>query len=300
MGLLRGGQRLHEWRDRGALAVGSRGHRGVCRLAHATWEPPKLAQGIDDLRVLREPALLVLGEDQLPIREHVVLALRAFLDRSLVSHVVQLGRETRGPHVVAVSDGAVLDQDARHDANLPLDGLELLEGLVAAVAVADRPARGGAEDVLEARLGRAAVRALERLALELDELRAAGLARRGWCEAGLAKLLAALRRDPVRRPRVVEQDLDLGLGPELADPLGHLISHYLERRAAEKGRRELDPHATVHFGPVLGPGPGTWLYGHAADDAEVDDRDRRDLRIGDLGQRLPDAFLGYHVAPAPA
>jgi hypothetical protein len=33
--------------------------------------------------------------------------------------VVQLGRETRGPRVIAVSDGAVLDQDPRHDANLP-------------------------------------------------------------------------------------------------------------------------------------------------------------------------------------
>jgi hypothetical protein len=34
---------------------------------------------------------------------------------------VQLGRETRGPRVVAVSDGAVLDQDARHEPNLPFD-----------------------------------------------------------------------------------------------------------------------------------------------------------------------------------
>jgi hypothetical protein len=31
---------------------------------------------------------------------------------------VQLGRETRGPRVVTVSDGAVLDQDARHGQNL--------------------------------------------------------------------------------------------------------------------------------------------------------------------------------------
>jgi hypothetical protein len=31
---------------------------------------------------------------------------------------VQLGRETRGPGVVAVSDGAVLDEDARHGQNL--------------------------------------------------------------------------------------------------------------------------------------------------------------------------------------
>jgi hypothetical protein len=36
-----------------------------------------------------------------------------------VTRVVQLGRETRSPRVVTVSDGAVLDQDTRHDANLP-------------------------------------------------------------------------------------------------------------------------------------------------------------------------------------
>jgi hypothetical protein len=40
---------------------------------------------------------------------------------------VQLGRETRGPRVVAVSDGAVLDQDARHGENLPID-LSLTNG----------------------------------------------------------------------------------------------------------------------------------------------------------------------------
>jgi hypothetical protein len=33
--------------------------------------------------------------------------------------VVQLGRETRGPCVVAVSDRAVEDADARHSENLP-------------------------------------------------------------------------------------------------------------------------------------------------------------------------------------
>jgi hypothetical protein len=32
---------------------------------------------------------------------------------------VQLGRETRGPGVVAVSDGAVLDQNPGHGPKLP-------------------------------------------------------------------------------------------------------------------------------------------------------------------------------------
>jgi hypothetical protein len=70
--------------------------------------------------VLREPAFLLLGEDQLTVCEHVVLALRALFDLGLVLRLgVQLGRETRGPCVVAVSDRAVLDQDLRHAENLP-------------------------------------------------------------------------------------------------------------------------------------------------------------------------------------
>ena len=70
--------------------------------------------------MLGEPPLLLLGEDELTVREHVVLAFGALLDLGLVlGLVVQLGRETRGPCVVAVSDGAVLDQNLRHPENLP-------------------------------------------------------------------------------------------------------------------------------------------------------------------------------------
>ena len=74
---------------------------------------------------------------------------------------------------------------------------------------------------------------------------AAGLPRSWRGEAGRAELLAALRRDPVGRPRVVEDHLYLGLGAELADPLGHLVAHHVERGAAEKGRRELDANRAV-------------------------------------------------------
>ena len=74
-----------------------------------------LSEQVADLSVLREPALPLLREDELTVREHVVLALGALFDFCLVlGLVVQLGRETRGPCVVAVSDGAVLDQDLRH------------------------------------------------------------------------------------------------------------------------------------------------------------------------------------------
>ncbi len=119
--------------------------------------------------MLREPAFLLLGEDQLAVGQDVVLALRALFDLGyVVGLVIQLGRETRGPYVVAVSDGAVLDQDLRHDENLPaLDRLELLERLAAVLAVTKRPARRGAEDVLELRVRGVAVGTPEALALKL-------------------------------------------------------------------------------------------------------------------------------------
>ncbi len=70
--------------------------------------------------MLGETSLLLLREDDLTVREHVVLALSALFDLGFVLRLgVQLGRETRGPCVVAVSDGAVLDQDLGHDENLP-------------------------------------------------------------------------------------------------------------------------------------------------------------------------------------
>src|SRR5581483_10214310 len=154
-----------------------------------------------------------------------------------------------------------------------------LERLATAVAVAERPARGRAEDVLEARLGRAAVRAPVHLRLELDET---GGRRR---EAGFPELLAAGGSDLVRRPRVVLDDDNLRLGNLLLDR----ALHELERRTAEERRRELDPDVSV-------------LDIDRADDAEVDERDDGDIRIGDLLERLPDLRLGerYHCAPAGA
>ena len=126
-----------------------------------------------------EPTLLLLREDELPVLEHVVLALSAGLDLGVVLRLgVQLGRETRGPLVIAVSDGAVQDADPGHADTLPprsmSDGLELLERLAAALAVAERAARGGAEDVLEAGLGRAAVGTAEDSRPELDEIDLSG------------------------------------------------------------------------------------------------------------------------------
>ena len=70
--------------------------------------------------MLREPTLPLFREDELAVRDDVVLALAALFDLGLVlGLVVQLGRETRGPCVIAVSDGAVLDQNLCHARNLP-------------------------------------------------------------------------------------------------------------------------------------------------------------------------------------
>ena len=64
--------------------------------------------------MLGEPAGVLLGEDDLAVGDHVELALAAWLDLGLVvGFGVQLGRETRGPPVVAVSDRAEEDLD-RH------------------------------------------------------------------------------------------------------------------------------------------------------------------------------------------
>src|SRR6266545_2512978 len=167
---------------------------------------------------------------------------------------------------------------------LYLNGLELLEGLATALAVAQRPARRRAEDVLELRFGGAAVGTAEGTRLQLDELRRCRLP---WCrrrEARATELLPAFRRDPVGRPGVVEDDLDLRLGSQFLDLGGHLLAHHLERRAAKEGRSELHVHR-----PVVHP--------HVADDAEIHDRDDRDLGILDLPERVPDLLFGYHAAP---
>jgi hypothetical protein len=65
--------------------------------------------------MLRKPSLFLLREDQGSVDDDVELALASGLDLGLVLRLgVQLGRETRGPVVVAVSDGAVEDADSGH------------------------------------------------------------------------------------------------------------------------------------------------------------------------------------------
>jgi hypothetical protein len=90
---------------------------------------PLTGEQLANLAEIGEATFLFLREDQLGVRQHVVLALRALLDLGLVLGLgVQLGRETRGPRVVAVSDGAVLNQDAHHEQNLSVQGISLNTG----------------------------------------------------------------------------------------------------------------------------------------------------------------------------
>jgi hypothetical protein len=74
-----------------------------------------LWQCAQDLLVLGKPPFTLLREQELAVGENVELALLALDGRRLVlGALVDLGRETRGPAVVAVSDGAVEDLDACH------------------------------------------------------------------------------------------------------------------------------------------------------------------------------------------
>ena len=54
----------------------------------------------------------LLGEDDLAVADDVELGLLAADRRRVDASVPELGRETRGPSVVPVSDGAVEDLDA--------------------------------------------------------------------------------------------------------------------------------------------------------------------------------------------
>jgi hypothetical protein len=65
-----------------------------------------------DLAVLGEAGCLRLGEDHPAVRDDVVLALVARERFGVEALCIQLGRETRGPFVIAASGGAVVDLDA--------------------------------------------------------------------------------------------------------------------------------------------------------------------------------------------
>ena len=72
----------------------------------------------EDFAVLGPAPFVLLGEDQLPVSDHVVLGLVPLARGGVESAVIQLGRETRGPFVVPASDGAVENLDG-HKGSVP-------------------------------------------------------------------------------------------------------------------------------------------------------------------------------------
>jgi hypothetical protein len=78
--------------------------------------------------VLGEPSLALLRKDELTVDQHVVLGLLAGDDLGGRGRaLVDLGRETRSPPVIPVSDGAVVDLDA-HARTLPRRVVSALRG----------------------------------------------------------------------------------------------------------------------------------------------------------------------------
>lgn len=69
----------------------------------------------EDLGRVGPSSLTLLREDELPVDDHVELALLALRHLGGVPGTGDLGHETRGPLVVPASDGAVEDLDVRHE-----------------------------------------------------------------------------------------------------------------------------------------------------------------------------------------
>jgi len=75
-------------------------------------------QAREEFRQLRVAPGLLLRPDRLAVGDHVELALLPCDHLGVVAEAVQLRHETRGAFVVPVSDGAVIDPDAGHQATL--------------------------------------------------------------------------------------------------------------------------------------------------------------------------------------
>jgi len=86
--------------------------------SHVCYVKRESREQAENLVLLGEAAFALLREEELPVPEDVELALLALGGRGGDALVVQDGRETRSPLVVAASDGAVVDLD-RHVGSLP-------------------------------------------------------------------------------------------------------------------------------------------------------------------------------------
>ena len=76
---------------------------------------PSTREGGDDLLELGKAAHLLLGEDEAAVRDDVELALLPADCGRVDPPGSELGRETRGPGVVAASDRAVEDLDVHRE-----------------------------------------------------------------------------------------------------------------------------------------------------------------------------------------
>src|SRR5262245_48545859 len=120
-----------------------------------------------------------------------------------------------------------------------LQGLELLERLLAIATVGDRAAERGAKGGVERGMARAAVRAPGRL--QQRDRRAAGRAwRRDACGG---QLPAPLLADPVAAPALFSRYVNLNGEAKLLQPLPDHAAHDLDRRAA--GERRHQQHARL-------------------------------------------------------
>jgi hypothetical protein len=72
-------------------------------------------QGAQDLAVVRKPPRVVFRVDHSTVGEDVELAFAARDRLGVEAFAAQLGRETRGPCVIAASGRAVVDLDAHED-----------------------------------------------------------------------------------------------------------------------------------------------------------------------------------------
>ena len=96
----------------------SRSHRRASRTRsargglHRSRRGSSAPQEREHLAGLGKPMCFALREDEPPVADDVELARLAFADRRVVALLRQLGRETRGPSVVPVSDRAIQDLDA--------------------------------------------------------------------------------------------------------------------------------------------------------------------------------------------
>src|SRR5262245_61727863 len=168
---------------------------------------------------------------------------------------------------LAVLPGALPSTPIRDERSPgPSYQLEGLERVPAIAAVVERSAERRAEGAVHRDPGRLAERAA-------DVGRVARWGDPGGAEAGAARL-----GETVRRPGDLERELDADRPAEDAQLVGHRLPDRLEGRTGDEGWQQLHPDRLA-------------LAADVVDEAEVRDRDGRDLRVVDPAQDREDPRL---------